>query len=112
MEDMGEAAGSACFCGVRWNSGVRSLCVLGRGASQLADTGHSVGRGETHCQQACPRLEGPRERWEQDPSSQPARKAGCVSKAAFRRGSVRRMERSSSYSWWLRTQKRGQPLWL
>lgn len=69
----------------RKRRGVRSLCVLGRGASQHIGTVHSVGRRETHGQEACTGLEGPRERWAQGPSSQPALKAGCVSKAAFRK---------------------------
>lgn len=37
-------------------------------------------------EERCTSLEGPRETWEQDPSSQPALNAGCISKAAFKKG--------------------------
>lgn len=51
--------------------------------SITTETKHTVGR---ICQQTCPSLEKPCEKWVQDSSSQPAQKAGWVSKAAFKKG--------------------------
>lgn len=80
---------------------VRSLCVLGRGASQ-----HRHSTQWEDCQQAHPSLEKPRENGcKVLPPNLPGKLA-----VFLKLPSKRRMERISSYSWWFQTQKQGQPL--